>query len=552
LGDFSVTIPRLIQGPTYYVRAYVTNSKGTAYSPAVNSFKICPSSFDVIHIAGLNGSPETKTVTYSSISSNISGDARCWLTQNLGADQQPTSATDATVASAGWYWQFNRAQGYKHDGTTLTPSNAWTAWTTSIDESAIWAATVDPCNLLLGLGWRLPTATEWINADAPPQNWGNSTNAYNSVLKLHMAGSLTSAGGALSNRGSAGYYWSNSQYYTNTGYALAISGTASSVGIGSVKATAFSVRCIRDAVIITTPIISNVTFPTSEMTMTNAAGSATVASDGGATVTERGLCWNTTGAPTSADNKIVNSNGVGSYTSILSGLGESATYYVLAYAINAKGTSYSPAVTSFKICPTTFSVNHTAGINGAPETKAVAYHSISSNISGAARCWLTQNLGADQQPSSATNVTQASAGWYWQFNRAQGYKHDGSTRIPSTAWTTNIDENANWAVSSDPCNLLLGFGWRLPTATEWINAEAAPQYWATATDAFNSVLNLYMAGYLVYNTGVLSSRGTAGYYWSNSQYYTNTGYALAISGTASSVGTGSVKATAFSVRCIRN
>src|SRR5699024_8442454 len=111
--------------------------------------------------------------------SNISGSPKCWITQNLGANQSAISATDGTEAAAGWYWQFNRAQGYKHDGTTRTPSNAWTSWiggTTGINESAQWSSVNDPCVNLLGSGWRMPTHAEWTAADAPPQNWTSAAN----------------------------------------------------------------------------------------------------------------------------------------------------------------------------------------------------------------------------------------------------------------------------------------------------------------------------------------------------------------------------------------
>ena len=152
--------------------------------------------------------------------------------------------------------------------------------------------------------------------------------------------------------------------------------------------------CIRDAVVISAPAVSNITFPTSGMTANTAAGTATVASDGGATVTERGLCWNTTGAtPTLTDNVIKVGSGIGNFTGVMGSLSESPVYYVRAYATNSKGTTYSPAVTSFKICPQEFTVIHTAGTNGAPVSKTVTYHSISSSISGSPACWLTQEPG---------------------------------------------------------------------------------------------------------------------------------------------------------------
>ena len=55
--------------------------------------------------------PVDKTVTYGTVT-NIPGEtSKCWITSNLGADHQATAVNDATEASAGWYWQFNRHTG---------------------------------------------------------------------------------------------------------------------------------------------------------------------------------------------------------------------------------------------------------------------------------------------------------------------------------------------------------------------------------------------------------------------------------------------------------
>ena len=73
------------------------------------------------HVEGVVA-PVTKTTTYGTVT-NIPGElTKCWITSNLGSDQQATAVNDATEASAGWYWQFNRKQGYKHDGSTRTPN----------------------------------------------------------------------------------------------------------------------------------------------------------------------------------------------------------------------------------------------------------------------------------------------------------------------------------------------------------------------------------------------------------------------------------------------
>jgi hypothetical protein len=565
-GSFKITLTGLAEGPTYYVRAYATNSQGTSYSPLVNSFKIC-NPFTVIHQAGLNGAPVSKTITYGVVSSNISGAARCWITQNLGSDRQATSATDATEASAGWYWQFNRLQGYQHDGTTRTPSNAWTPWLTPISENLNWLPTQDPCMLLLGSGWRLPTGLELTSAEAPPQNWDTQVETYNSALKIHGAGYLSySGGGTLTGRGSTGYYWSSTMgNHVSVGKGLYNNGA---VNVGDIdKSLGLAVRCIRDEVISTLPSVSNVDIPVSGMTSATAAGTAMVAPEGSAPVTERGLVWSSSEIlPTIASNKIIDSGkGTGAFTGVISGLTEGPTYYVRAYAISAVGIAYSPVTSSFKIC-NPFTAIHKAGLNGAPVDKTIIYKTVSSSITGAPRCWITQNLGASEQAISATDSNPAAAGWYWQFNRSQGYDVQGTVRTPAanawTPWRTDIPENSDWTLANDPCNLLLGGGWRIPTLTEWTAADAVPQYWLKDADAYNSVLRLHNAGWLVNSTGLLAEvRGKSGAYWSSNQITPSTGlssmasfFQISSSGSLPVTGNYSTnyKAHGMTLRCLRD
>ncbi|MFY1612083.1 Kelch repeat-containing protein [Macellibacteroides fermentans] len=59
----------------------------------------------------------------------------------------------------------------------------------------------------------------------------------------------------------------------------------------------------------------------------------------GAEVTEKGICWGTS-SPVSAVNKVPAGNGLGSFTAEVKGLSANKTYYLRAYAINAKGTAY--------------------------------------------------------------------------------------------------------------------------------------------------------------------------------------------------------------------
>jgi hypothetical protein len=191
---FVSNLTSLAQNTLYYVWAYATNSVGTAYGNEVifttlSGGSTCGSPIIVNHMAGVVA-PVTKTVTYGTVT-NIPGEtSKCWITSNLGASQQATAIDDATEASAGWYWQFIRKQGYKHDGTTRTPNSTWI---TPINEKLDWQVANDPCAIEFGSGWRIPTQTEWTNVDASG-SWTNKNGPWNSALKLHAAGFLNTTG----------------------------------------------------------------------------------------------------------------------------------------------------------------------------------------------------------------------------------------------------------------------------------------------------------------------------------------------------------------------
>jgi len=78
---------------------------------------------------------------------------------------------------------------------------------------------------------------------------------------------------------------------------------------------------------------------------TTAVSGGNVIDDGGATVTARGVCWNTTGTPDTGDSKTSDGSGTGAYTSTMTGLNKANTYYVRAYATNSAGTAYGDEYT---------------------------------------------------------------------------------------------------------------------------------------------------------------------------------------------------------------
>ena len=97
-------------------------------------------------------------------------------------------------------------------------------------------------------------------------------------------------------------------------------------------------------------------------TVTNitAISGGNITSDGGTPVTARGICWGTSPNPTVANDSTRNGVGPGAFTSNISGLLGSTTYYVRAYAINTTGVAYGNQITFTTPLPTPPSLTTTA------------------------------------------------------------------------------------------------------------------------------------------------------------------------------------------------
>ncbi len=92
-------------------------------------------------------------------------------------------------------------------------------------------------------------------------------------------------------------------------------------------------KCPTAPVGVSTTEISNIS-------CSSATVGGNLTSDGGVPVIERGICFSTGQNPTIADSRTSDGAGEGSFTSEITGLTSSTTYYVRAYATNSIETSY--------------------------------------------------------------------------------------------------------------------------------------------------------------------------------------------------------------------
>lgn len=128
----------------------------------------------------------------------------------------------------------------------------------------------------------------------------------------------------------------HSTYYSNAaqnwcGDTTARDYTEITDGIISIYATGFATPAC------TTQAVSSILLAT-------AVGNGNVTDDGGG-ITERGICWNTTGTPTTADfTSHDHTSAEGAFTMNMTGLHPGIKYYVRAYCINPDGTVYGSEV----------------------------------------------------------------------------------------------------------------------------------------------------------------------------------------------------------------
>ena len=123
---------------------------------------------------------------------------------------------------------------------------------------------------------------------------------------------------------------------------------------------------------IVTTSISNLTG--SKVTIANQ-----ILSDGGATITQRGVCWSSsTSTPTINDSVNISTSTASIYDVNLSTLMANTTYWLRAYARNSAGTGYSPTI-SFRTSGPNLPELSTVAVTNITRTTAIASASVNSN-----------------------------------------------------------------------------------------------------------------------------------------------------------------------------
>ena len=350
IGNFNSSLSGLIPFTNYYIRSYATNIVGTAYGPETQ-FKT------------LAASPYLTTTSASNI-----------LSTSANSGGNISSDNGSVVTARGVVWN-----------TIATPTIDLATKTKDSTGKGLFVSALKP--LLPGkLYYARAYATNAIGTAYGNEIQFTTTAIAPSVTTADISSilstSATSGGNVTSDGGSAvtarGVVWSTSTAPTITLTTKTIDGSGAGTFVSSITSltagktyyvrayatnsigTSYGAELSFSAVALPASVTS---ISVSNITAKTATSGGNVTSDGGGSVTARGIVWGTSSGPTIAlSTKTTDGTGIGAYTSLLTSLLPATTYYVRAYATNSSGTNYG-SETSFTTLPTTPTVTTTALTN---------------------------------------------------------------------------------------------------------------------------------------------------------------------------------------------
>lgn len=221
-----------------------------------------------------------------------------------------------------------------------------------------------------------------------------------------------------------------------------------------------------DAANVTLPTV--ITMEIHEVQGNTAVGGGEIIDDGGYYVTARGVCWATHRNPTIFDRCTTDGMGTGNYTSTMTDLEPNSIYYVRAYAINEKGTSYGTEY-SFE---TSGSGGGGGGGGGTVPSGAI---NGSFSVSATQQVYFSQG---NLQYQASTNT--------WRFAENQ-WDFVGSTEVGSAEPGGTIPGSSNHLISSTYSGWIDLFCWG--TGNNPTNYSGNDNDYATFNDWGNNAIN---------------------------------------------------------------
>ena len=485
IGEFTCNLTNLRDNAIYYVRAYAINKKGTVYGEEryFTTKEITLPSIYTSNVTDIS-------YTSASISGNVTDDGNAEVTERgivYSKTQNPTTSNTKKRNGSG--------------------TGSFTCNLTDLQDGVTYYVRAYATNLKgTAYGEEKSFTTKTINL--PTVSTTNTSNI--SYTSATISGNVSKDGGAnVTERGivystSKGPTTSNSKVKNGSGtgsFSCDLSNLQDGVTYyvrtyaTNLKGTAYGEEKSFTTKTITLPTVS--TSAANDISSTSAAVGGNVSNDGGANVIERGVVYSTSKEPTTSNNKVKNGSGTGSFSCDLSNLQDGVTYYVRAYAINLKGTTYGEQL-SFS----------TPKLENGHD-----YVDLGLSVK-----WATCNVGA-------TKPEQSGGYFAWGETESRSYFVTDNYKWGWGYITKYNDEDdlIELELSDDAAHVNWGGNWRMPTRAEfdelltncvWSLSLQNDVEWYKVTSKING--NSIILPYSGYWSGNNIKRSTCCCYWSSS------------------------------------
>lgn len=436
-GNFSSNLTDLTPGTKYYLRAYATNSAGTAYGNELS-----------FSAAAITPGITTTDVTAITTNSAVSGGN---ITYDGGA----------AVTNRGVCW------------STAPNPNITGTHSENGGGNGVFSSTISNLN---------PNTKYYVRAYASNSagiSYGNETSFTTNpivvpVLSTTTVSGITSSGavtgGEITYDGGAAVTVKGVCWSTNANPTTTNSKTTDGTGTGSFSSnisglqpgTVYHVRSYavnsagtgygNDITFTSAAVIPVLTTAgATSITINSAVSGGNITFSGGSAVTSRGVCWSTSHNPTIAGAHTSNGSGTGSFVCNVTGLAENTTYYLRAYAINSVGVAYGNEI-SFLTVQVYPAVLTTAPVTSVSLTGASSGGNISSDGGGIITergvCWGTSpnpsvsgshTASGTGSGSFVTNLTSLNEGTLY-YIRAYATNSSGTSYGNEVRFSTSVDD----------------------------------------------------------------------------------------------------------------
>ena len=337
--------------------------------------------------------------------------------------------------------------------------------------------------------------------------------------------------------------------------------------IAITKGDGLSVRCLLDDGYNLPSVTTN---EVSSISSTTATCGGNVTYDGNATVTARGVCWDTLPNPTLDGNHTTDGSGIGAFTSSITGLDRGTTYYVRAYATNSVGTAYGNEVSFTTLAVPAGDAQPCPDVPTVTDIDGNVYNTVQIGN----QCWMRENLRTTHYADN-TEVTERYAPNNDEDNvPTYGYMYN---------WAAMMHGASSSSASPSGVQGICPTGWHVPSDAEWTQltdyVSSVPAYWCggssgniakalastTSWSSYNvectagndqstnnaTGFSALPAGY--YHDGTYYNFGYYAYFWSATEGSSSGAYYRSLNcGRASVYRDRYAKDGGLSVRCLRD